>query len=248
MRKSLTFLIILLFPLFVAAHEGGVDFTVKAKALPGQSGYFLQQVGEWFSVNIFTLSTRQKQEKKLELASRRVAEIVALVQDSKSSPKALETAVQRYQGFLRDAGDMAEKIIILDGAEIGLAEKLEETTFVHEQVLSGLLPYVPVQLRGPVMESAATALIQNETIFKFMVKNYQGTDADIAKHQKILDRQMQGVSSMLDDLKRPDKQKLARIDALLQEAQKFQKAGLNIEAYDLVHKARILLLTMLPPR
>ena len=222
MRKFLTVLIILVFPGIVLAHEGEVHFNVSAGTLPGQREYFFERAGEWLDVNIFTISTKAKQEKKLEFADERVAEIIQLGMDPDTNSRNLGLAVGRYQNFLKQAEDMAEKIIILDGKEIALAEKFETATRLHEVVLSSGYP----------REALDEAMIENEKIFKFMVVNYQFTDQDIKKHQAILDEHLKIVKNLTD----PNKNK--KVEEYLEEAQKFQKAGLNTQAYDFIKKAK----------
>ncbi|MDZ4244198.1 MAG: hypothetical protein U1C57_03785, partial [Candidatus Doudnabacteria bacterium] len=184
-----------------------------------------ERVGEWFEVNVFTISTKAKQKKKLEFADERVAEIIQLASNSNIDAKDLRTAVSRYQNFLRQARDMAEKIIILDGKEIALAEQFEAATRLHETVLSS----------GYSREALAAAMIENGKIFKFMAVNYQFTDQDIKKHQGILDEHFE----MIDKLDRQSKNQ--QVEEYLEEARKYQKAGLNVQAYDLIQKAKDIL-------
>ena len=225
MRKFLTVLIILVFPGIVLAHEGEVHFNVSAGTLPGQREYFFERAGEWLDVNIFTISTKAKQEKKLEFADERVAEIIQLGMDPDTNSRNLGLAVGRYQNFLKQAEDMAEKIIILDGKEIALAEQFEAATRLHEAVLSS----------GYSREVLAAAMIENGKIFKFMVVNYQFTDQDIKKHQGILDEHFE----MIEKLNSQSKNE--QVEKYLEEARKYQKAGLNVQAYDLIQKAKDIL-------
>ena len=224
-RQFFAILIILVFPGIVLAHEGEAHFNVPAGTLPGERGYFFERVGEWFDVNIFTVSTKAKQKKKLEFAGERVAEIIQLGMDPDTKSRNLKLAVGRYQNFLRQAEDMAEKIIILDGKEIAIAEQFEAATRLHEAVLSS----------GYQREALGEAMIENEKIFKFMVMNYQFTDEDIKKHQDILDEHFEIVEKLNSSSKNME------VGEYLEEARKYQKAGLNVQAYDLIQKAKDIL-------
>lgn len=232
MRKILVTLIIALLPVFVLAHEGEAHFDVLAGILPGQAGYFFERIGEWLDVNIFTVSTKSKQQKKLDLAGERVAEILELAVGLDTDTKDLRTAVRRYQSFLRQAEDMAEKIVILNGIEIALAEKFEEISRMHEVLLAESLRYAPTQFDGIIREALASAMIENEKIFKFMVVNYQITDLDIKKHQGILEKHLEIVEKLNEGIKN------GKVEKYLEEARKYQKAGLNVQAYDLLQRAK----------
>ncbi len=227
--KIAALLIILLLPFIATAHGFAVELDIDPGVLPGSPKYILERVGEWFTVNILTLSTKRKERKKLELARERLAEFKALIEQGSPKVKHLRAALAHYQNLLRQAEDMAEKIIFLDGAQIPLAEEIESTTRIHEQVIAELLEEINPQFAGFVQEALITARNENEKIFKFMVKNYQFTEADIRKHQNVLEQHFQIVETRLE---KPE---------LIQEARQFQKAGLNIEAYELVRKAKNLI-------
>lgn len=180
-------------------------------------------------VNLLTVSTKKKQAKKLKNASERIAELVALFEQSNPRPKNLEQALRRYRDFVNSAEDMAEKIAILDGAEIGVAQEMEKATRAHEQVLAELLEEGDSPFAGVIREAVTAARLANEKIFKFMVQNYQFNEQDIRKHQNILEQHIHFVELRLGQ------------NPLLDEARKFQKAGLNAQAYDLVQKAKNIL-------
>ncbi len=240
MIRIILITIILLFPLAALAHEGEVHLAVDPTALPGERGYFFERIGEWIEVNLLTLSTKQKQEKKLKLSDERVAEVLALLEQKEVKKKNLETAWRRYEGMLLEAEYTAEKIIFLDGAEIALAEKLEEATRLHEQVLAQALGFTDSERRSIVFQALNFARTQNETIFKFMVKNYQANDSDIQKHRDIIEAHIQMTDSRIDDSDiTPHDRSWAKF--WIKEARKFQKAGLNIEAYDYLKKAKHVL-------
>ncbi len=238
MRKLvLLFLIITISPSVVLAHEGEVHFNYDAGTLPGERGYFWERIGEWFALNLFTISTKGKQEKSLRLADERVAEFLELLTERGLQPQALQETLRRYAYFLRRAEDMAEKIIFLDGAEIGLAEKLEQATRLHEEVLAQLLPDLKPELRSSVNEGLITARNENEKIFRFMVKNYQSNETDIDKHRRILEEHIELIGRLL----REDNSNAVQIRDFRAEARKFQAAGLNLQAYDLIQKAKNVL-------
>lgn len=180
-------------------------------------------------INLFTVSTKKKQAKKLENASERVAELTALFEQANPKLENLEEALRRYRYFVNSAEDMAEKLVILDGAQIGAAEQVERATRVHEQVLAELLEEDDLPFAGVVREAVTTARLANEKTFKFMIQNYQFNDADIRKHQNILEQHIHFVELRLGH------------NPVLDEARKFQKAGLNREAYDLMQKAKNIL-------
>lgn len=225
--KIISFIIILLFPLTVLAHGVSLNLEVSATILPGDFKYAFELLGEWFAVNLFTLSTKQKQAKKLELAEERLAEFRELLLLGQPEPKALQKTLRRYESLLRDARDMAEKIIFLDGKEIALAERVERQTRLYEQVLLETLEEVSPSFAPLVLEALMEARIQNEVIFKFMVKNYQFNEDDIRKHQAILEAHLQDLE-----------ERLGAAEPNLLEARKFQKAGLNSEAYEWMKKGK----------
>lgn len=244
MRKFVTFLlIILIFPRPLLAHEGELHFEVAPGVLPGEKKYLLEKIGEWFEVNLLTLSTKKKQEKKLALADERLSELLALFSKNKPQEKALLLALRDYQKFLRESRDLAEKIIFLDGAQLALAEKFEKVSRLHEEVLGELLERSRGRFSGIVEEALATARIENEEIFKFMVKNYQFNEADIQKYQKILDEHIKIVQRRLEFEKSSgiENSKFEKASFFIKEAKKFQSAGLNTEAYDLLKRAKNIL-------
>jgi len=233
----ITLTIILLLPIHVLAHGLEPGLRVDPGSLPGSFKYLFERPAEWIDVNLLTLSTKEKQDKKRQLSSERVAEMGPLLYGENPKLKHLETALGRYQYYLESAEDMAEKIIFLDGAEIGIAEQFEEETRLQEKFLRELLEGAPNNELTTVVRQAVTlARLQNEKIFKFMVKNYQFTDADIRKHQIILSWHMLLVreAMQLTD----DQDKLKKAEDLLVEAEKHRRAGLNKEGYDLISKAK----------
>lgn len=129
-----------------------------------------------------------------------------------------------YGQYLGQAEEMAEAILFLDGKEFAVAERFEAATREQEQILGRQRP-IPYP-------SLAAARIENENIYLFMVKNYQFNDADIKKYQGIIDRHIAIVEALLRE--KPN----ARAAALIAEARKYQAAGLNIETYEYVKKAK----------
>ena len=229
--KLVPIVILLIFPTVVWAHGNFSHITTPPGKLPGQWQYGFERAGEWFTLNLFTVSTRAKQEKSLNYASERLAEFNMLLATPNPGEKDLHTALARYKFFMGKAEDMAEKVIFLDGGEILLAEEVEEETRIHEQELVEILREVDPKYHGIVREFLAESRIQNRKVFMFMVEKYQQTDADIRKHQLILGRHM----NMLLEIALYNRDKF---DPILLEADKFRKAGLNLEAYDLIDKAK----------
>ena len=232
-RIGLVLIIIAFFPYLAMAHEGEVHFSVNPTALPGERGYAWDIVSEWFSVNLFTLSAKGKQEKKLALAEERLAEFMALLATGGDTRGTLN----RYRDTLFDAADMARKIVIIDGGQIAIAEKLEERTRLHEAALIGLLESVSGERQAQVMTALSAARLNNEDTFIFMARNYQFNEADIKKHGEILQEHIELVEREIAtaDLDRPRNDK---VRALIIEAKKHQSAGLNAEGYGLVKKAK----------
>lgn len=231
---SLATLIILFLPVLVSAHGFEVEFDVDPGVLPGSPKYFFERVGEWFEVNILTLSTKKKQARKLTFAEERLAEFKALIQEGQPKAKHLRLALSRYQNFLKEAEDMAEKIIFLDGAEILLAEEVEKITRIHEQVIGEILEEINPDFAGIVTEVLTTVQNENEKIFKFMIQHYQFTEQDIRKHKIIVGEHLRIAQSRINKRGKAGE----KAQELIVEARKFQAAGLNIEAYDLVKKAK----------
>lgn len=234
--KIIISIIILFFPIFVLAQIGAPHLQVEAGTLPGERFYFFEKIGEWFEINILTLSTRAKQQKKLKMADERVAEFRALVLSRDSREEPLAEAISRYKVFLSAAEDMAEKVIILDGIEIALAEQVEEATRAHEAIFLKLLRENEQTASGQINEALIFARLMSNKIFEFMVTKYQFTDSDIAKHQNILKLHIELVESRLDNIN--DNQRLKQIQDNLDEAQKFQEAGLNVQSYQWIEKAK----------
>ncbi|MDP3740866.1 MAG: hypothetical protein Q8R08_00890 [bacterium] len=231
-------------PSFVFAHTGEVHLARNPTTLPGESRYQGEKIGEWLDVNLFTLSTKKKQKKKLSLAEERVVEIAALFERQELKSEDLEEGLKRYKYFLTEAGYMAEKIIVLDGSEIALAEEFERNTRTYEEVFSQLLRVASGEVQTPILEALIISRSQNQSIFEFMVRNYQATDADIKKHQEILGEHIELAGSLID---KSDLINYDRVNAKfwLNEARKFQNAGLNVEAYHRVNKAKNLVYSKL---
>lgn len=234
---SIAIIIILLFPFPVLAHGLEPELRVEPGKLPGELAYIVERPAEWLSVNIFTISTKKKQAKKLTFASERIVELGALLYVPKVRQKHIDQALNRYRYYLENAEDMAEKIIFLDGREIAIAEKFEEETRLQEKYLRELAEGAAADKLSPaVYEALAIVRVQNEKMFKFMVEKYQATDADIRKHRAILSKHMALVREAMQALK--DEEKIKQVSNLLVEAEKFRKAGLNIEAYNLIKQAK----------
>src|SRR3989344_7937130 len=226
--------LLVLSPLSSAAHVGHddvllVELEKRAGILPGEILYTFDRLGEWIRINLFTLSTKQKQEKKLELTGERLAEFMVLVEKFPDRTEAISAALRGYEKFLGEARDMAEKIIFLDGTEIALAAAVEEKSRLQEAALLDLLFESDQSARPYITQAVSTARIENEQIFKYMVTNYQRTDTEVEKHKAIILQHLELVESRF--LPGPSADVLA-------EARKFQEAGLNIQAYDYLKMAK----------
>ena len=220
----------------MSAHGLAPSLRADPSALPGSFKYVFERPAEWIDVNLLTFSTKQKQLKKTQLASERVAEMGTLLYTANPKEKRLRTALVRYRYYLESAEDMAEKIIFLDGAEIGVAEAFEEETRLQEKSLRELLEgSSAVELAAVLNEALILARNQNKKIFEFMVNNYQGTDAEVRKHQDILGKH---IALTRDSLLHAEDDKKKKAAEQLAEAEKFRKAGLNIQAYDWIEKAK----------
>lgn len=240
MRKILGLIIIILSsPFFASAHGLEPGLQAEAGRLPGDLAYIFERPAEWLTVNLFTASTKKKQAKKLEFASERVAELGALLYTPAVKEKYLNLALDRYRYYLESAEDMAEKIIFIDGHQIAIADKFEEETRLQEKYLLELKEGLSAEKHSAQLDDALVeARSQNEKIFRFMVEKYQGTDAEIRKHQAILLKHLTLVREAL--LATPDETKIKETQNLLTEAEKFRKAGLNDRAYDFLKEAKDL--------
>src|SRR3989344_1233716 len=108
--RILTLLIILLFPVNVLAHGLSPSLDADPGRLPGDLAYIVERPAEWLSVNLFTVSTKKKQAKKLAFSSERVAEIGGLIYVPDIKEKHLSLALSRYRNYVDSAENMAEKI------------------------------------------------------------------------------------------------------------------------------------------
>lgn len=235
--KGLTIIIIIFLPLSVLAHGLELELRAEAGTVPGEAKYFFEKIGEWVEVNLLTLSTKKKQAKKLQFASERVAELGILANLQEPKDRDLRRTMARYKGQLVSAEDMAEKIIFLDGHEIGVAEKLEEETRLQEKFLREIKEQLSEgHIREVIDQSLKIAREINKRMFTFMVEKYQGSDADIRKHQAILGKHLALVRETLPAIQ--DQEKLKQVNDFLTEAEKFRKAGLNLEAYELIRQAK----------
>lgn len=249
MSRILIFIliIILIFPVLVTAHEGEDhavesvvgDLGVEAGILPGELFYFLDQIGEWAEVNLLTPSTKQKHFARVGFAEERIAELYQLVELDVAKRSAFQKAGERYRQELNRAEDMAEKILILDGAELALAEKFEYDTRLQEQLLRDLLGLARPELKGVIMQAISSARIENQKMFNYMVKNYQFTESDIEKHRAIVREHIEYVQAelMRGGLDFPPERK-EKIGVYFEEAEKFLAAGLNVEAYQYVNRVK----------
>ena len=235
-RKIILALIIMLSPLAVFAHEGHAQLSEPAGTLPGEGKYFFEKIGEWVDVNILTLGTKDKQAKKLRFATERLSELTQLITQTESQEGDVREAAERYRNFLDSAENMAEVIIFLDGHEIAVAEKLEDETRHHEQVLGEYLGFTNLPHRSYIVEALNEARTVNGQIFKFMVEKYQITDEDVEKHRKILDGHFEIVETLAEGTGRA-----AEVAGLITEARNHQKAGLNARAYELLNEAKDVL-------
>lgn len=238
-RLLLVSLIIIVLPSFVLSHEGEVHFLVEPTALPGSLKYPFDRAGDWLNINLFTVSTKQKQQKRLGVAEERLAELLYLAQNKEVKEKNLGKALSGYTAYLTSAEDMAEKIIFLDGHEIGLARHLEERTRLHEQALAQALGKGSDASAGFFAEALILARVQNENSFKFIVEKYQFTDQDIADNKAVVEDHIAIVEASLAFFdKKKDAQKIKTIQGFLREAKNFEKFGFHLKAYELVKKAK----------
>jgi len=237
MRILSIIIIIVFLPLTVLAHGLEPELEADPGRLPGELAYIFEKPAEWLSVNIFTLSTKKKQAKKLAYASERVAEIGALLFVPEMKEKYLNQALGRYQYYLESAEDMAEKIVFIDGNEIAVADRFEEETRLQEKYLRELKEGAPVEkIPSVALEALSIARGQNEKIFRFMVEKYQANEADIRKHSTILSKHITLVREAL--LTVQGKEKIKQVSDLLDEAENHRKAGLNLRAYEIIKQAK----------
>ncbi|TSA45746.1 hypothetical protein D4R52_01890 [bacterium] len=225
MKKSIIPILIIL--LFVLA---GIVFSSKNRS---------RAAGEWVDINLLTIPTKAKQEKMAEYANRHVANFIALSKGSGRDGQDAAYELAAYQARIFGAEDAAEKIIFLDGAEINLADKLESETRGQEQALGSALMSVPKNESAAILEALNSARIANSMVFKYMVKNYQLSDADIAKHKAVVSAHLNLVGGYLAQSKTQfTAARLDKIQTLISEAEDFRKAGLNWEAYQKIDEAK----------
>ena len=231
---------ILLFPMIVIAHTGAPHLEVEAGVVPGSWKYGWERLAEWLEVNIFTISTRAKQQANLILAEERLAELAELVQTRDQAQKNLDLVVSRYQYFLGQARDMAEKIIFLDGAQISLADRFQERTRIHEFLINQTLTNLSGRNYVAVAQALEIAHAENMEILRFMVEHYQLSDADIRKHQIILQQHIVFLENRFQDLKAKfNDQESKKIAKDLEAADKFKQSGLNREALQQIERVSL---------
>jgi hypothetical protein len=218
--------------------EGGgqeVLAPVKAGILPGEFFYFADRIGEWIDINLLTLPTRDKQQKRMLSAEERMAELVELAERGAVKQRVYKSLVSRYRGQLEASEDMVEKILFLDGAEIGLALDLEQQTRRQEQELFGALSNVqPGQSPVYILEALNSARLANQKMFEYMVVNYQFNEADIEKYGAIVREHLDFVKAALDESGLSAADEIGRSEEFLQ-------AGLNIDAYQYANRAKNIL-------
>ena len=239
-KKKIAFIfIILLLPLKVSAHGLEPILRVGAGVLPGSPKYLFERMAEWVDVNLLTVSTKKKEQKKLALSSERIAELGQLANLKNYNIKNMRLALSRYESELSSAEDMTEKIIFLDGAEIAEADNLEMETRMQEKFLREQKESAQGGQAADIMpiinEAVSTARINNEKIFTYMVQHYQATDADVRKHRIILS---QHITLAREAMIEADEIKSKKASKILDEAEKFRLAGLNEEAYRLIKRAK----------
>ena len=236
---SIALIIILLFPVNVLAHGLSPSLDADPGRLPGDLAYIVERPAEWLSVNLFTVSTKKKQAKKLAFSSERVAEIGGLIYVPDIKEKYLSLALSRYRNYVESAEGMAEKIVFIDGNEIAVAGTFEEETRLQEKYLRELKEGAPVEaIPSEINDALLEARAQNEKIFTFMVEKYQASEADIRKHRTILSKHITLVREAL--LSVQDEDKIKKVSDLLEEAEDHRKAGLNLRAYEIIKQAKDL--------
>lgn len=241
-KRIILIVIILIFPISALAHGEVPHFNIDAGTLPGGIKYGFELLGEWFSINLFTVSTKGKQERYLKQAEERLAEFMALYNYADQKEENLNKALEGYKSSLRKAEDMAEKIIFLDGNEIAIAYELENKTEIHEKVIVEVL-----EQGSPGSDEAeevlAEARAQNEKIFKFIVEKYQFNNEDIEKNKAVISEELNFVEARAKELGKnaEEKKKAKEIADLLAQGKKYNKLGLTIQAYDFVKKAKDIL-------
>ncbi len=250
MKKILsTVFIILTLPFLVSARVTPPDLHAAPGALPGQSGYFFQNIREWLEINFFAVSTTAKQEKMLELSSRRLAEISKIASLPSVNVEVLNIATSHYGDLLGQAEDVAEKLVILDGAQLPVAEKLEQISRMHEQILLGLLQSSDKSDYRQLLEALNSARINNELIFKFMVKNYQYNQTDIAKYGNMVTEQIKFLREFAPTLPTPlPLNKQTELAKAYVELGKAEAAGLNPNSYDQLKVATDTVVNQMLPR
>lgn len=240
-----TLLIILLFPIFASAHGLVPEITVPAGQVPGDRGYVFKNLSRWFEINIFTPSTKAKQQKYLRLSNERASEIYSLAAlGAKASD--LRRSVSAYQAAVSRAEDMAEKIIFLDGAQIGLATATENETAIQEKVFGEILEHATKENYQPITEALGFARTANEEIYNYMVTKYQQTDTDVERDKAILGREIsfaERAEGFSPDLLSSQQKK--KFEDSIAAAKKYQKTGLNWEGYLRLKKAKDLIYSAL---
>lgn len=249
MKKVLAAALIILFFPAPGVAQDLPQLGVNPGKLPHQFGYLWQNAEEWLSVNLFTLSTTGKQRKLLALSSKRVAEISLIAKETDPSLADLRTVASRYEDLLGRSEDMAEKILILDGVQLPLAEKFEQTSRLQEQMLLSLLQTSGKNAYPLLLLAANTARIENELMFKYMVSNYQFNQSDIAKYGQIVSQQASFLQKFFSGLPEPlSGAKQSELTNSYVELSKAEAAGLNAQAYDSLRQATDIILNHLRPR
>jgi len=205
-------------------------------ALAGSS---LAKIGEWLEVNLFTLSTKEKQLKRVEFAGERVEELKTIVDASLSEGRRYQRLLRNYKYELLRAQDMAEKILILDGAELPLALEFEKATRLYEQKLSKIFSQAQDGFEGILLEAITATRVENQDMFDYIVKNYQFTEEDIELYNAIVREHIayiEGEISVSGVSFSAEQQE--QIDLNLGEAEKFLDAGLNTEAYEYMDRVK----------
>lgn len=192
-----------------------------------------ERVAEWFEVNLFTVSTKAKQQKLVEFTEERVFEAVQGELDEKT--------VEYYQQDLSRAEDMTEKILFLDGRETPLAELFERVTFDQERALGDLLIGSSSDKQSLIFEVLTHARQQNRKMFEYLVVNYQFNEQDIEKHVAIVRRHLLYIVRELE-VREPSFAKasedMLKILQNLEEAEEHLADGLNIGAYARVDQVK----------
>lgn len=185
-------------PLAVSAQENSSDEIAPSGIKATSPFHFLDRLGDWARLNVFTLNPVRKAEVRVQIAEERLAELQDVVESSVADEQTVEKLEARVEKRISEARRKAEELDTQNRDASKVVERLSDFDAKRQRVLERVLERVSEQAREKVASALDNVYKQAEEHQALLLKQKEKGFVSEEKAQKLIENRFENFKNQLE--------------------------------------------------